>query len=261
MVIDGRAIAQKIVDELKTKNKPNKSLVVILVGDNKASISFLKQKEKLAKNLGINFQLKQFSDINEEYLINEIEKLNSDNAVGGIIVQLPLPEEINKNKILSKINIKKDVDALAGQEFVLPLSVEVVGDILRIMNYELRIKTVVVVGAEGFLVGRPISRWLEGKCEKLIKLDLGDDLSQIKEADLVISGVGKSGLIRPDMLKEGVGVIDFGYDMKDGKLSGDFDSDNLQPKIWYTPTPGGTGPILVAEIFKNFYKLSKIIKK
>ena len=111
----------------------------------------------------------------------------------------------------------------------------------------------------GALVGRPIALWLMGKCAHLDLLDKGSDLDVLTNADFVICGVGEAGLIKPANLKEGAGVIDFGYYyFKDGKLSGDLDttSPDLERLSFYTPTPGGTGPILVAKLMENFYKLN-----
>jgi len=133
------------------------------------------------------------------------------------------------------------------------LSVEVVKDILKEQNYSLEDKIIAVIG-QGELIGKPITNWLEKNYKKPIIVDIGDDINKIKRADLVISGVGKSGLIDRSNLKEGANVIDFGFSLENGKISGDLAYEGLTG--WYTVTPGGTGPILVAEIFKNFYKLS-----
>lgn len=269
MIIDGRKIAENIILELKTQKKPEKSLAAILAGDNAQSESFLKQKEKIASQLGIDFRLIGLSgEISEFEVIKEIEKLNSDKSVGGIILQLPLPLHMNRDKIIAAIDFKKDVDALNPKtKLVLPPAVETVKEILNSIFCVLNSKIVAVVGSKGFLVGKPISEWLVEKCKKLILVDIGDDLIQIKEADIVISGTGKPCLIKPELLKDNAVVIDFGYGLvhprtykvgerASGKLKGDFLAEGDLKNICYTPTPGGTGPILVAEIFKNFYKLN-----
>jgi len=267
IVIDGKKIASDIISDLKELSKPNKILAAILVGSTGSpqaaqSKSFLRQKELMAKELGIVFELFQFGDeILEEDLISEIKKIGDDQEIGGIIVQLPLPPHFNRDRILAAVNPKKDVDALTSesQKYIDPLPVEVVKDILQTRDYELKTKVVAVVG-KGFLVGKPIINWLNGKCQEAIVFDSKSDLSKIREVDLVITAVGKGGLIKPEMLKAGAGVIDFGYNGANGKIKGDFDSLNVKPHTltpsWYTPTPGGTGPILVAEIFKNFYQLN-----
>ncbi|MEK7543126.1 MAG: bifunctional 5,10-methylenetetrahydrofolate dehydrogenase/5,10-methenyltetrahydrofolate cyclohydrolase [Patescibacteria group bacterium] len=273
MIIDGKKIAQEIIEKLKNLPCPKKYLVAILVGENPASISFLKQKEKVADELGVKFKLTDLPEgAAENTIIKTISNLEHDNKCGGIIVQLPLPSHLNREKIISAIPKEKDVDVLNGGD-VLPPAVGVVIKIIE--NYlpaeasaqagKLKIENcnVAVVGL-GALVGKPISEWLKDKTKELILINEGDDVSVIKNADIVISGVGKPNLITPEMLKENALVIDFGYSMKDGKLSGDFDSSLLTPirqladqvPSAYTPTPGGTGPVLVAQLFENFYRLN-----
>jgi len=189
--------------------------------------------------------------------------------VGGVIVQLPLLGQINSQYVLNAILREKDIDVLgeralgafyAGRNPVLPPSVATVDAVIQ--NLEVKIKNcrVAVVGA-GFLIGKPIATWLAGKVKELYILDIGSDLSILKQVDLVISGVGKVGLIKSEMLKENAIVIDFGYSIDEsGKIKGDFDINDPRSKIQdpcvYTPTPGGTGPILVAKIFENFYTLN-----
>jgi len=262
MLIDGRAIANDILAELRSQLRPDKMLAAVLVGNNPQSKSFLKQKEKMAESLGVPFHLYQFDDsISEEELIREIQKIGFDDEVGGIIVQLPLPEHYKRDAVISAINPKKDIDAMTpgSKKYVSPLPVEVVKDVLRFVGEDLLGKKVAVVG-RGFLVGKPIIDWLTAEGILFEVFHSKSDLSEIKNYDLVITGVGKAGFINPDMLKPGTGVIDFGYDMKDGKIGGDFDASNVNSQMlnvaFYTPTPGGTGPVLVAEIFKNFYKLN-----
>ncbi|MBI2591404.1 MAG: hypothetical protein HYW34_01875 [Candidatus Brennerbacteria bacterium] len=142
---------------------------------------------------------------------------------------------------------------------MLPPAVGAVQEILFATSYSLLAKKVAVVGL-GCLIGKPIATWLAGQCPEIYLLARGSDFNLLKQADLVISGVGKAGLIKPDMLKDDAGIIDFGYEYSGGKPAGDFDvsqlSDVKSQLAFYTPTPGGTGPIVVAKIFENFYKLN-----
>ncbi|MDP1719255.1 MAG: bifunctional 5,10-methylenetetrahydrofolate dehydrogenase/5,10-methenyltetrahydrofolate cyclohydrolase [bacterium] len=259
MIIDGKQIASLVLAELKKQPQPTKKMIAVLVGDDPASLSFLKQKERVAKELGVGFELKQFSgDIGQVELMENIVLISSEQNVGGLIVQLPLPARFDRDQILSAITLEKDVDVLVGS--ILPPAVLAVEDILNFLNFDLKGKIVGVVG-KGFLVGAPIAKWLQGKCSQVIIFDSKSDLADLKKADLVITGTGKAGLITDDMLKEGAGVIDFGYGMVNGKISGDFAASLLlttSPNLlaFYTPTPGGTGPILVAELYKNFYSLN-----
>lgn len=262
MIVDGKKIANELVAQLREKPRPNKMLAAVLVGDNAQSESFLKQKEKMAQMLDVPFHLYQFDDsITEENLIREIQNIGSDNEVGGMIVQLPLPPHYDRDAVLAAINPKKDIDAMTqeSKSLVSPLPVEVVKDILKSVGEDVRKKQIAVVG-RGFLVGKPIIEWLDSEGISFQVFHRKSDLAGLKKADLIISGVGNAGLIKPGMLREGAAVIDFGYDVKNGKISGDFDAQlpvtHYQLLNFYTPTPGGTGPILVAEIFKNFYKLN-----
>ena len=272
MIINGQKIAREIIEDLKKLSSPKKFLAAFLAGSDPASLSFLKQKEKIAKELGIDFRLYQFpAEIKNDELRKEVLKTVQHKTCGGAIVQLPLPKYINKHYILNVIPREKDIDVLGeralgafytGRNPVLPPAVGVVEKILQNTKYVpvgIQNTRVAVVGL-GFLVGQPIATWLTGKCSEIYLLDEGSDLSILKQADLVISGVGKSGLIKPEMLKQGAGVIDFGYGMIDGKISGDLDNQIQNTKYeilsFYTPTPGGTGPILVAQLFENFYRLT-----
>ncbi|MBI5079498.1 bifunctional 5,10-methylenetetrahydrofolate dehydrogenase/5,10-methenyltetrahydrofolate cyclohydrolase, partial [Candidatus Wolfebacteria bacterium] len=190
--------------------------------------------------------------------------------VGGVIVQLPLPEHLNNQYILNAIPREKDIDVLsertigafyAGRNPVLPPSVGVVKEIIENCKLKIENLRVAVVGL-GFLVGRPTALWLIKKCRELYLLDKESDFKILKQADLVISATGQANLIKPEMLKENAGVIDFGYSPdENGKISGDFDIQlpitNYQLLRFYTKTPGGTGPILVAKIFENFYRLNE----
>ncbi|MCX6702640.1 MAG: bifunctional 5,10-methylenetetrahydrofolate dehydrogenase/5,10-methenyltetrahydrofolate cyclohydrolase [Candidatus Wolfebacteria bacterium] len=270
-IIDGRKIAQSIIERLKSQPKPQKTLAAILVGNDPASISFLKQKQRIADELGVKFEIRRLNEaITESDLIKEIKNIGESKDISGMIVQLPLPENLNRENILNAIPKEKDIDVLSdkakkdsrgGKSLVLPPAVAVIEEIFKSYFLNLKSLKVAVVGL-GFLVGKPISEWLKNKCAELYLLDIGDDLNTIKNADWVISGVGRAGLIKPEMLKNDAIIIDFGYDTKDGKISGDLDVSNLKSYDlnlkpgYYTPTPGGTGPILVAELFKNFYKLN-----
>jgi methylenetetrahydrofolate dehydrogenase (NADP+)/methenyltetrahydrofolate cyclohydrolase len=262
-IIDGKKIAGRIIADLKKLPLPSKKLTAVFVGDSPASESFLRQKRKISEELGVKFDLRQLPvSVSEGELIVEIGKIGRDAAVGGIIVQLPLPEKFNREAVIAAMDPAKDIDALSPAPQVLPLAVEVVRDILHTSYFILHTSVVGVVG-RGLLIGRPIAEWLSGKCREVIIFHTGTDLERLKDCDLVITGVGKAGLLKPEMLKVGAGVIDFGFAMEDGKIMGDLDASRLTPHVsrlaFYTPTPGGTGPILVAEIFKNFYRLNSNI--
>ncbi|MBI2278735.1 MAG: bifunctional 5,10-methylenetetrahydrofolate dehydrogenase/5,10-methenyltetrahydrofolate cyclohydrolase [Candidatus Brennerbacteria bacterium] len=286
MVIDGRKIAGEILARLKKCPASNKFLAVILVGDDPASASFVKQKENVARALGVDFRVIRLpQEVSEADLRAKVEELTRDDSpaggCGGVILQLPLPAHINRDRVIAAIPFEKDADNLRGGDLVLSPAAGVVEEILKIVptlsrtrdgigeNCKIENLSMAVVGL-GFLVGKPITAWLKGKARELLTLDVSDDLARLKDADVVILGVGKAGLVRPEMLKDGALVIDFGYSRAaDGKLHGDFSASqigNWKParpaggleigNLRYTPVPHGTGPILVAKLFENFYVLN-----
>ncbi len=275
MIIDGKGIAQKIIEKLKAGPVPDKIFAAVQIGEDSVSENFLKQKEKTAKELGVDFRIYKFpNEIKNDDLRKEVGKIANLKKVGGVIAQLPLPEHLNKHYILNVIPREKDVDVLGeralgafynNRNSALPPAVGVVEEILSIIKCQLSNVKVAVVGL-GFLIGKPISVWLMGKCPEIYLLYKGSDLSILKNADLVITGVGKVGLIKPEMLKQGAGLIDFGCSFDEqGKIRGDFDSSqllNVKSQLsFYTPTPSGTGPILIAKIFDNFYKLNQSLNQ
>ncbi len=268
MMLDGKKIAAEILVALKTRPKPGKYFAVILAGDDVSSLSFIKQKEKAAKEMGIDFRLYQFpGDIKSDALRDEVRKIAEHRTCGGAIFQLPPPAHINRHAILNVIPREKDVDVLgeralgafyAERNPVTPPAVGAVQKIIEVQKIDIASLRVAVVGL-GFLVGKPIATWFTGKTRELSLLREGSDLANLEYADLVISGTGIGGLIKPGMLKDGAGVIDFGYGRNaDGKVSGDLDAGTpgIEKLSFYTPTPGGTGPILVAKLFENFYTLN-----
>jgi len=269
MIIDGRKIAADIISELKALARPKKFLAAIIVGDDPASVSFLNQKEKAAKEIGVDFRIyRRPMSISSDDLRKEILKIANHKTCGGAIIQLPLPSNINSQYVLNAIPREKDVDVLgeralgafyASRNPALPPAVTVVEKLLLVVGCKLSVSNVAIIGL-GNLVGKPISLWLERKCKNLYLLRRGSDFSILKQADLVIAGTGSPHLIKADMLKDGATVIDFGYGRLDGKITGDFDPSSLvisrQLLVNYTPTPGGTGPVLVASLLRNFYILT-----
>lgn len=268
-IIDGRKIAENIIEKLKQQKMPNKFFAAMFVGEDKVSENFLKQKENLAKELGVDFRVYRFSDvITNDDLRKEVSKFASLKNCGGIIVQLPLPKQVNKFYVLNAIPREKDVDVLGERALgafynernvILPPAVSTLSEILETCNLKLKTLRVAMVGL-GFLVGKPISVWLMRKAKDLYLLRKGSDFGILKQADLVITATGSPDLIKPEMLRSNASIVDFGCSMQNGKIKGDFDAQesriNNKELRFYTPTPGGTGPVLVAKIFENFYKLN-----
>lgn len=270
MIIDGRKIAGEIIEGLEKKRKSQRFLAAFFVGENPASEKFLLKKKEVAEKLKIDFRVYRFPEtISQDELRKEVVKTTSSKRCGGVIVQLPLPAKINPQYVMNAIPREKDVDVLseralgafyAGRNPVFPPAVATVEKILSELDFDVSKRSAAIVGL-GTLVGKPVSTWLAGKTKEIFLLDKGSDLSVLKNADLVILGTGEPQLVKPGMLKDDAVVIDFGYGSIAGKVFGDFDAETLKvsasggEKLSYTPTPGGTGPILVAELFANFFKL------
>ncbi len=268
MIIDGKKISEGILARLKEQSRPDVFFGAVLVGDDPASLNFLKQKERVARELGIEFRLYQLSaTITTDELRSEIGRLARPKNCGGFIVQLPLPETINRHYILNAIPKEKDADCLSEgalgafyteRGVIAPPSVATVEEILKREERDLRDLKVVMVGA-GFLIGKPVGFWLQNRVKELVVLDAAvkNVAAKLGDADIVITGTGQAHLFGAKQLKEGAIVIDFGFNQLAGKIVGDFDpAEAEQNSIHYTKTPGGTGPILVAELFENFYKLN-----
>lgn len=269
--ISGKEISQNIIKRLKELGPPTKIMAAILIGENSASLSFLRQKEKVAEELGVDFRLYKLSDkLTNDDLRREMGRISKQGRVGGVIVQLPLPPAVNKYYVLNAIPREKDVDVLGERALgafyndrneVMPPAIGVVVEFLGIMNYELGIMKVIVIGS-GFLVGKPIVTWLQNKAAEITVFNeyTKNLKSKLKDADIIISGVGKPNLFCINDVKENSLIIDFGYSVDEaGKVCGDFNPiiHNSKFIIHYTPTPGGTGPVLVAKLFENFYTLNK----
>ncbi|MEK7093745.1 MAG: bifunctional 5,10-methylenetetrahydrofolate dehydrogenase/5,10-methenyltetrahydrofolate cyclohydrolase [Patescibacteria group bacterium] len=269
-IVNGTEIAKEILERLKKEPQPKKFLAAILVGDDPASTSFIRQKEKVGKELGVDFRLHTFpADIAEEKLKEEILKITSDENCGAVLVQLPLPSHIDRQHILNCVPKEKDVDVLGkeasemffrGENSIHPPAVAVVEEIIDRLKLDVESLSVAVIGV-GLLVGKPISLYFESKVKKLdvFHRSSGDVKTQLKDFNLIISGAGTAQLFSAKNLGSQAVVIDFGYGDVDGKMAGDFDPAGAEvSSVSFTPTPGGTGPILVAKLYQNFYKLNML---
>ncbi len=262
--VDGKKIAKKIINELKKKPAPKKILAAILVGNDKASLAFLGRKEKIAQELGIEFYLHQLDEsISQKELEDYVRRISDDNRVGGIIVQLPLPEKFDREKVLAVLDLKKDVDALSLDSPVEAPVIGVVKVILEDLGINIINKKIVVVG-KGLLIGRPVINWLSQENiqhpTSNIQIKIADSKTKdlksfLADSDLVITGVGKANLIDPSWLKNGAGIIDFGFPPDIETIK----PETLNHLAFYTPTPGGTGPVLVAILFSNFFRISNML--
>jgi methylenetetrahydrofolate dehydrogenase (NADP+) / methenyltetrahydrofolate cyclohydrolase len=263
MLLYGKPVAEKIYENLQKEIADNSALkskpmlAVVLVGENPASLTYIKVKEKVAEKLGVGFKLYHLM---ENALQKDIEKLISDldqnKYVSGIVVQLPLPKNIETEKIIGLINPDKDVDGFKGK-FSAPTAAAIL-EILSFYRIDIKNKTIVIVG-RGRLVGKPLERELQKQNIKPIICDKTTENLKEKtlSADILISAVGVPGLITLEMVKKDTIIIDAGTSEAGGKMVGDVAPEVYQIAETYTPTPGGVGPVTVAELYKNLAKAVK----
>lgn len=259
-IIDGRAVAEKIYSNLeKEVSKMNRKpkLVVVQLGDNEASNTYINQKKKAAERIGINFELiKKPADFSQEGLENLINELNNDPKVTGLIVQQPLPEQIQVQKIEALISPNKDVDGFGPNSRFKPATPLGIMRLLEEYKVSVKDKTIVIFG-RGKLVGAPLKLMMEEAGAKVIQIhtQTPEPISVLSlQGDIVVAAVGKPNLVKADMVKDRAVVIDVGInrDSESGKLVGDVDFENVSKKSsLITPVPGGVGPMTVAMLMSN----------
>ena len=261
MIIDGRKIAEDIRDKL-TENVSvsgaSPRLVVFTYSPTFETKKFLGIKKKMADKIGIELSVVEFDESsNTEGCVAQIRE--AVDTSDGIIVQLPFPKNIDESAIISAIPKTHDVDAFnIKDEEVLPPVLGAVVEILERNDIDVCNKKCVVVGA-GKLVGAPVAEWLKEAGANLTILTGKDaDISDAtKEAEIIILGAGHPNLLTPDMISDGVIIIDAGTSESGGKLAGDADGACAEKASLFTPVPGGVGPITVAVLFRNLLILSK----
>lgn len=265
-LLNGKELRNKMLEKLKDRisaYNEKLGLAVIQVGNDEASNVYVGQKEKLANELGLKFiHIKLSSDVSQEKLENEIIKLNNDNDIDGILVQMPLPKHLDASKAQNLIDPNKDVDGLtyvnAGKLIqkvngLVPCTPKGIIDMLDAYSIGIEGKRVVVIG-RSVLVGKPIANLLTNRNATVtIAHSKTKDLAKLcKKADIIIAAVGIKHFVTADMVKKGVVVIDVGINRENGKLYGDVDFDNVSLKSSYiTPVPGGVGPMTVYELCSN----------
>jgi methylenetetrahydrofolate dehydrogenase (NADP+)/methenyltetrahydrofolate cyclohydrolase len=276
ILLDGKTTSQKLLDSLKqeiqTKNlKP--MLDIILVGDYQPSIKYVEMKQKKAESIGINGQIHHLPESSTtSEIISLIQKLNQDDHVTGLMVQLPLPPQIDTLAVLSAINPKKDADGLNPTNLGLLfqkkstgiLSATSLGIMKLLEEYKIDLngKNAVIIGRSPD-VSLPLFACLMAKNATVtICHSHTQNLSQItSQADILISAIGKPKFLKSEYVKKNAVVIDVGYaiDPTTGKSTGDFDFDAIKDKVSYiTPVPGGVGPMTVASLLFNTVQLAKI---
>ncbi|HBC4700720.1 TPA: bifunctional methylenetetrahydrofolate dehydrogenase/methenyltetrahydrofolate cyclohydrolase FolD [Staphylococcus aureus] len=269
-ILDGKQIAkdyrqglQDQVEALKEKGFTPK-LSVILVGNDGASQSYVRSKKKAAEKIGMISEIVHLEETaTEEEVLNELNRLNNDDSVSGILVQVPLPKQVSEQKILEAINPEKDVDGfhpinigklyIDEQTFV-PCTPLGIMEILKHADIDLEAKNAVVIG-RSHIVGQPVSKLLLQKNASVTILHSRskDMASYLKDADVIVSAVGKPSLVTKDMVKEGAVIIDVGNTPdENGKLKGDVDYDAVKEIAGaITPVPGGVGPLTITMVLNN----------
>ena len=272
-IIDGRAVAKKVKEELKKeivelkeKHNCSPSLLAVQVGENPASASYLKSQKRGCDEVGIDYQVEQLpKEISEKELIQFIQEKNQDDNITGIILQMPLPEQINAEKVQEAIDPSKDVEGVNPQNMgqliygwpgLVPCTALAVMELIKSTGTSIKGKQVTLVGHSS-LVGKPLTLLLlsspfDSATTTVCHIATRDLASNTRGAEILIVAVGKPGLITGDMVKEGAIVIDVGINRVEGKIVGDVVFEEAKEKAsMITPVPGGVGPVTAAMLLKN----------
>jgi methylenetetrahydrofolate dehydrogenase (NADP+)/methenyltetrahydrofolate cyclohydrolase len=264
-ILDGKEYSKKLkaetkerVEKLKEKTGKVPKLVTIMVGDSEASLTYVNMKEKACINAGIDAVNLQFPKITTEDLIKEIEKLNKDDTVSGILIQHPLPREVDEQKCIETIDPAKDVDGLTQANFaklcmtkdaLMPCTPKGIIDLMHEYKIDLAGKHAVVIGRSQIL-GKPLAMMLlnENATVTITHSKTKDIEKIIKKADIVCACCGQPKFVKPEWVKRGQILIDAGYNA--GNI-GDIDPEAYLKARYYTPVPGGVGPMTVAELLSQ----------
>jgi methylenetetrahydrofolate dehydrogenase (NADP+)/methenyltetrahydrofolate cyclohydrolase len=279
-LLEGKPVALKIkenirqeIESLKNKYGVSPKLVSMQVGENSASEIYIKSQEKIARDLGIGYELtKLAADIKRDELIKAIEALNKDKSTHGIIIQMPLPQHIDAKLISRYIAPLKDIEAVHpqnmgeivfGKATVLPCTAAACMELLNsVPSLELYGKEAVIVG-HSEIVGKPLAllllnRFVTTTVCHIATGERGSLPEFVKKAEILIVAVGKAGLIKGEWIKEGAIVIDVGINRIEGKIVGDVEFDKASEKASYiTPVPGGVGPVTVTILMRNLVEAFK----
>ncbi len=276
VIIDGKILASKIREELKVECDKlkeigiNPKLAVIMVGNNPASKVYVKNKSKACKDVGIEYEEYLLEEnTKQEDLINLIKKLNKDESINGILLQSPVPNNLNINEAFNAITYKKDVDGFTpssvgklaiGENTFISCTPYGIIKMFEEYNIDLTGKDLVILGRSN-IVGKPLLQCCLNKnatvtiCHSKTK----NLVEHTKRADILISAIGKAKFVTKEMVKKGAIVIDVGINRdENGKLVGDVDFENVEPIASYiTPVPGGVGPMTIAMLMSNVIKATK----
>ena len=275
-LLEGKPIADKIKEEIKIsvqslKNKP--VLASILVGENAGAASYVKSQGRTAEALGIDYMLHKLpQDTSEDSLVNFIQDINKDRHVKGIILQMPLPAHIDYKKISQFILAEKDVEGMNptnigkivfGKTKILPCTPAAVMELINSTGVDLYGKETVIIG-HSEIVGKPLALLLLEKFATVTVCHIGTSKAgkleeHVKRADILIVAVGRRGVIKGDLIKEGAVVIDVGINRVGEKIVGDVEFEPAEKRASYiTPVPGGVGPLTVTMLMRNLVEAAKL---
>jgi len=291
-LLEGKPLAEKIKEEIKQqvsslKKKP--VLASIQVGENAGASAYVKSQQKLSESLGIEYQLHKLAqDTSENHLIGFIQKLNTDKSVNGIIIQMPLPQQIDYKEISQYILPEKDAEGMhpanigkivfgtstslsangersrtIGKANILPCTPAAVMELLKEVGVDLYGKEVVIVG-HSEIVGKPLALLLLEKFATVTVCHIGTSKAgkleeHVMKAEILIVAVGKAGLIKGEWIKEGAIVIDVGINRVGDKIVGDVEFETAEKRASYiTPVPGGVGPLTVTMLMRNLFEAAKL---
>ncbi|MFA5411487.1 MAG: bifunctional 5,10-methylenetetrahydrofolate dehydrogenase/5,10-methenyltetrahydrofolate cyclohydrolase [Candidatus Omnitrophota bacterium] len=275
-LLEGKPIAEKIKAEIKQEVADLKSkpvLASIMVGENAGAASYVRSQTKAAESLGIEYKLHNLAqETTEAALIEFIRKLNADKSVNGVIIQMPLPAQIDYKKISQFIVPEKDVEGMHpvnigkivfGKAKILPCTAAAVMELLKETGVDLYGKEVAVVG-HSEIVGKPLSLLLLDKFATVTVCHIGTSKAgkleeHVRAAEILIVAVGKAGLIKGDWVKDGAIVIDVGINRVADKIVGDVEFEPAEKRAAYiTPVPGGVGPLTVTMLMRNLVEAAKL---
>jgi methylenetetrahydrofolate dehydrogenase (NADP+) / methenyltetrahydrofolate cyclohydrolase len=282
VVISGLDVANNIkqqlakqVDELVRQGKPRPQLVVILVGNHPASISYVTKKEKDAVEIGFLSEIRRLDEsVSEADLLREIERCNDDPSIHGILVQLPLPHHIDKTKVLDRIEPSKDVDGFhpinigrlhTDQDSFVPCTPKGIMTLIESTGIQISGKNAVVMGRSN-IVGKPVAMLLlqANATVTIVHSQTQHPKEICQQADILVAAVGRAEMVKADWVKPGAVVIDVGvnrvgvYDNGKAKLVGDVDYEAVKEVAGFiTPVPGGVGPMTIASLLENTLKAYK----
>lgn len=278
-ILDGKVISKEVQDSIagevaKMKDRLGMApgLHVVLVGENPASQVYVKNKHKTCEKLGFNSVVhKLAADAPESEVLDLVHKLNKDNTVHGILVQLPLPDHIDTQKVMYEILPEKDVDGfhptnlgklVIGETPYPPCTPQGIMELIKRSGMEIKGKEAVVIGRSN-IVGKPVALLLlhEHATVTICHSRTKDLPGVSRRADIVVAAIGKPKFVTADFVKDGAVVIDVGINrLDDGTLVGDVDYDNVKEKAsWITPVPGGVGPMTIAMLMKNTLRAGEIL--